>query len=186
MRACGWPSRAQATAVSPCRRCLASLPLRAPEHPLPHGTRGHLSGVGQGRDTSSRDMAFPSACPCGTSRGLHPRAPLPLLYPSLCRMSSPSNRRAAPLLLAGGIGVQREDQRPHLPGPFPAPAHQGFQAATLPKPTVRPSVRERLSRQSTLSRKTLIASFQGFANHALSHCAILFRKVAEHDHQTVA
>jgi hypothetical protein len=96
MRACGWPSQAQATAVSPCRRCLASLPLRAPEHPLPHGTRGHLSGMGQGRYTSSRDMAFPSACPRGTSRGLHPRAPLPLLYPSLCRMSSPSNRRAAP------------------------------------------------------------------------------------------
>jgi hypothetical protein len=111
------------------------------------------------RDTSSRDMALPSACPRGPSRGLHPRALLTLLYPSLCRMSSPSNRRAAPhpavlrvrwrpcapirrwlqhgdslppqrglprepapLLLPGGIGVQCEDQRPHLPGPFPAPA----------------------------------------------------------------
>jgi hypothetical protein len=48
------------------------------------------------RDTSSRGMAFPSACPRGPSRGLYPRAPLTLLYPSLCHMSSPSNRRAAP------------------------------------------------------------------------------------------
>jgi hypothetical protein len=52
------------------------------------------------RDMSSRDMAFPSTCPRGPSRGLHPRAPLTLLYPSLCRMSSPSNRR--PLKSGGG------------------------------------------------------------------------------------
>ena len=45
------------------------------------------------RNTSSRDMAIPSAWPRGPSRGLHPMAPLTLLYPSLCRMSSPSNRR---------------------------------------------------------------------------------------------
>ena len=35
------------------------------------------------------------------------RGPLPLLYPSLCRLSSPSPRRTAPLLLAGGIDVPR-------------------------------------------------------------------------------
>ena len=83
------------------------------------------------RDTSSKDMALPSACPHDLSRGLHPRAPLTLLYPSLCRMSSPNNRRAAP-------------------------AHQGFQAATRPEPTVRLIVRERLARQSAFSGKTLI------------------------------
>jgi Transposase DDE domain len=39
----------------------------------------------------------------GPSRGLHPRAPLTLLYPNLCRMSSPSNRRAAaPAVLRAG------------------------------------------------------------------------------------
>jgi hypothetical protein len=59
------------------------------------------------RDTSSRDMAFPFACP----RGLHLRAPLTLLYLSLGRMSSPSNKRAAPRpavlrgVLAGMLGV---------------------------------------------------------------------------------
>ena len=63
------------------------------------------------RDTSSRDMAFPSACPRGPSRGLHLRTPLTLLYLSLCRMSSPSNKRAAPRpavlqgVLAGMLGV---------------------------------------------------------------------------------
>ena len=58
-------------------------------------------------DTSSRDVAFPSACPRGPSRRLYPRAPLTLLYPSLCHMSSPSNRRAAPhpaVLRAGLAG----------------------------------------------------------------------------------
>jgi hypothetical protein len=59
------------------------------------------------RDTPSRDMAFSSACP----RSLHLRAPLILLYLSLCRMSSPSNKRAAPRpavlrgVLAGMLGV---------------------------------------------------------------------------------
>jgi hypothetical protein len=69
------------------------------------------------RDTSSRDMAFPSACPRGPSRGLHPRAHLGLFYPSLCRMSSPSNRRAAPrpavlrAALAGMLGGAPEGRR---------------------------------------------------------------------------
>jgi hypothetical protein len=139
MRACCWPSQAQATAVSPCsatrpchsspqrgschrltrpehrrdgavsfRRCggregcpLARagdawrLSLRGHQPPLHHGTRGHLSGVSQGYVQPGH----------GRSRGLHPRAPLTLLYPSLGRMSSPRNRRAAPhpaVLRAGG------------------------------------------------------------------------------------
>jgi hypothetical protein len=62
------------------------LSLRGHRHPLHHRTCGHLSGVGQGNLRQGY----------GPSRGLHPRAPLPLLYPSLCRMSSPSNRRAVP------------------------------------------------------------------------------------------
>jgi hypothetical protein len=138
MRACCWPSQAQATAVSPCsaarpchsspqrgschrltrqehrrdgaasfRRCggregcpLARagdawrLSLRGHQHPSITGRVG--TSRAWARDTSSRDMTIPSACPRGPSRGLHPRAPLTLLYPSLCRMSSPSNRRAAP------------------------------------------------------------------------------------------
>jgi hypothetical protein len=161
------------------------------------------------RDTSSRDMAFPSACPRGPSRGLRPRALLTLLYPSLCRMSSPSNRRAVPrpavlrvrwrpcvrhtplapawrlpspaarpAARAGATAAARRHRRPvRRPAPAPpwpipsaspapqkslrcgtrlqraAPAHQGFQAATLPKPTVRPIVRERLARQSAFSGK---------------------------------
>ena len=44
--------------------------------------------------TGGRDMAAPSACPCGPSPGLHPRAPCALLYPSLCQMSSPSRHTA--------------------------------------------------------------------------------------------
>jgi hypothetical protein len=52
------------------------------------------------RDTSSRDMAFPPAYPRGPFRGLHLRPPLTLLYPSLCCMSSPGNRR--PLKSGGG------------------------------------------------------------------------------------
>jgi hypothetical protein len=68
-------------------------------------------------DTSSRDMAFPSARPLGPSRGLHPRASLVLLYPSLCRMSSPSDRRAAPrpavlgAALAGMLGGAPDGRR---------------------------------------------------------------------------
>ncbi len=52
------------------------------------------------RETSRRDLASPATCPRGPSRGLHPRTPLTLLYPSLCRMSSPGNRR--PLKSGGG------------------------------------------------------------------------------------
>jgi hypothetical protein len=59
------------------------------------GVAGGMAALWHAQATP-RDMAFPSACHRGPSRGLHPGAPLPLLYPSLCRMSSPSNRRAAP------------------------------------------------------------------------------------------
>jgi hypothetical protein len=59
------------------------------------GVAGGMAALWHAQATP-RDMAFPSACHRGPSRGLHPGAPLPLLYPSLCRMSSPSHRRAAP------------------------------------------------------------------------------------------
>jgi hypothetical protein len=73
------------------RRRLASLPLRTP---APLSITGRVgTSRAWARDTSSRDMAFPSSCLRGPSRGLHPRASLTLLYPSLCRMSSPSEGR---------------------------------------------------------------------------------------------
>src|SRR5262249_40977113 len=52
---------------------------------------------------------------CCPSRGLHPRAPLmALLYPTLCRLSSPSDSRAAPrsaLLRAVPVGLPRRTPR---------------------------------------------------------------------------
>jgi hypothetical protein len=150
------------------------LSLRGHQHPSITGRVG--TSWGWARDTSSRDMAFPSACPRGLSRGLHPRAPLTLLYPSLCRMSSPSNRRAAPrpamlrAALAGMLGVlprggaaatpsaPQKSRRRGTRLPRAAPAHQGFQAATRPKPTVRRIVRERLSRQRVFSGKFTLAA----------------------------
>jgi hypothetical protein len=73
------------------------------------------------RDTSIRNMAFPSAYALGPSQDLRSSAPLTLLYPSLCRMSSPSNRRAAPcpavlwaVVLRTLTGVWDEDGEPSL------------------------------------------------------------------------
>ena len=60
------------------------------------------------RETSSRDMALPSACPRGPSRSLSPRAPFTLLYRSLCRVSSPSHRRAVPQHSMVKYGPARE------------------------------------------------------------------------------
>jgi hypothetical protein len=82
----GCPLDAQATSC-------VSLP---PRTPAPPPSRDAGTPRAWARDTSGRGMAFPSACPRGPSRGLYPRASLTLLYPSLCHMSSPSNRRAAP------------------------------------------------------------------------------------------
>jgi hypothetical protein len=67
------------------------------QHPLLQGTPAQLSGVGQGFVPQGYGMALPPAFPSCSSRGLHSRAPLMgLLYPSLGRLSSPSDSCAAP------------------------------------------------------------------------------------------